>query len=397
MSTTSDRHRKAAVALTGFCAFLGLYSPQPLLPLLKDAFQLPMTTIGLILTVSTAAIAITAPFVGTFAGRFGRNRTIVFASILIALPTALAGVATTFPEVLFWRILQGVLTPAISATTVAYISDEWEGGTSVAMSYYVAGTVMGGFFGRVVCALVGEWFTWRGGFFALGLLNLVGGIAIRQWLPKDRHRPAHKQSPEGFAIFLGHLTNARLLTTCAVGFCGLFMLLAVFTYVNFYLAAPPFEWGTRALGFLFTVYLAGAAFTVSSGRMTERYGHRKALIAALAACLIGILLTLIPSAAFVIFGLTLFCSGAFVAQATANGHIGIAATHGRGTAVGMYVTSYYLGGSFAATIPGYLWKWGGWTTCVLLVSVVILTAILLAGIFWRGPRSAEPLMPDTVP
>jgi MFS family permease len=77
-----------------------------------------------------------------------------------------------------------------------------------------------------------------------------------------------------------HLANPRLLATYAVGFGVLFTLIATFTYVNFYLAAPPFGLGTTALGLLFTVYLVGAAITPVGGRAIDRLGHRWTLLAA---------------------------------------------------------------------------------------------------------------------
>ena len=64
---------------------------------------------------------------------------------------------------------------------------------------------------------------------------------------------------------LRHLRNPRLVATYAVGFCVMFSLLGTFTYVNFYLAAPPFGLSTAALGLLFVVYLVGAVVTPTRG------------------------------------------------------------------------------------------------------------------------------------
>ncbi len=190
-------------------------------------------------------------------------------------------------------------------------------------------------------------------------------------------------------MIMEHLQNWRLLATYVAGFCVLFTMIASFTYVNFYLAAPPYNWGTKALGLLFTVYLVGAASTMSSGRAIDRYGHQFSLVTALLVSMAGILVTLIPSTVAVMIGLAICCSGAFVAQAAANSSIGIAAKRGRGIAVGMYVTAYYLGGSFGAAVPGYLWNWGGWVSCVLLVSFVILITIALASVFWRSSKFSK--------
>ena len=54
------------------------------------------------------------------------------------------------------------------------------------------------------------------------------------------------------------LRNPQLVATYAVGFCVLFTQVAMFTYVTFHLAAPPFSLSTVALGWLFVVYLVGS-------------------------------------------------------------------------------------------------------------------------------------------
>ena len=55
-----------------------------------------------------------------------------------------------------------------------------------------------------------------------------------------------------------------------VGSCILFSMLAIFTYVNFHLAAPPFHLGTAALGYVFLVYLVGGVITPVAGRWIDR-------------------------------------------------------------------------------------------------------------------------------
>lgn len=243
------RTRTAAVVLAGFCAFLTLFAPQPLLPLLAKAFHASAGAIGLVVTVSTIAVAITAPLTGIVADRFGRKNVIVPAAFLLAIPTILAGLSGSLWQLLFWRFWQGVFTPGIFAITIAYITEEWDQGAGAAMSAYVAGTVLGGFSGRMVAALAAAQFSWRWAFLSLGVLNLLGGVAIWAWLPAGRKVEHQKKRPSTARAMLRHVRNPRLLATYAVGFCVLFTLLATFNYVNFYLAAPPFRWARRRSAF----------------------------------------------------------------------------------------------------------------------------------------------------
>ena len=161
-----------------------------------------------------------------------------------------------------------------------------------------------------------------------------------------------------------HLRNRQLAATFSVGFCVLFSLVGTFTYVTFYLAEPPFHLMPAALGSVFVVYLVGAAVTPVAGRAIDRFGSRRTLAAAISAGVGGISLTLIPSLWMVALGLTICCSGVFLAQASASSFIGIAAKENRALAVGMYASCYHAGGSFGAAVPGYFWELGGWPACV---------------------------------
>ena len=369
--------------LAGFCAFLALYAPQPLLPTLAAAFGRSAAAISFVVTVSAMAVAVAAPLAGAVADRLGHKRVIVPAAFLVAIPTMLAATSATYGQLVFWRCLQGFFTPGVFAVTVAYINEEWDEGPAAAMAVYVTGTVLGGFSGRTISALVAAHSSWRWSFLVLGALNALGAAAIWAWLPPDR-RFARARRPFSTARAMArHLRNPRLLATYAVGFCVFSTLLTTFTYVNFYLAAPPFSLSTAALGLIFTVYLVGAVITPFAGRAIDRLGHRSAITLAFTGGVAGICLTLIHSLVVVLAGLALCCTAVFIAQAAASSYIGTAATEARAAAVGLYVLFYYSGGSAGASLAGLFWARGGWPACVALIASVQALTIALALAFWR--------------
>jgi predicted MFS family arabinose efflux permease len=377
------------VVLAGFCAFLTLYAPQPLLPLLAAAFHASAGTVGFVVTVSTIAVALAAPLAGVVADRFGRKNVIVPAAFLLAIPTFLAGASANLGQLLFWRFWQGIFTPGIFAVTIAYITDEWEEGVGSAMSAYVAGTVLGGFSGRMVAALAAE-FSWRWAFFALGALNAVSGVAIWAWLPPGRRVARPQRRVSTARSMWRHLRNPQLLATYAVGFCVLFTLIGAFNYINFYLAAPPFRLHTAALGLVFTVYLVGAFVTPFAGRLIDRVGHRFTLAVAFGGGVAGICLTLLPRLPAVILGLALCCTGVFIGHSSASSYIGVVAQEARASAVGLYVMCYYAGGSAGSALSGHFWNRGGWPACVALVATVQVLTIVTALLFWKRARPQSP-------
>jgi len=386
------------VILAGSAAFLDLYATQPLLPLLARTFNASTFKVGLTVTAPTVAVALSAPFIGRLADTLGLRRVIVGSAFMVAAATALAATSTTLTQLILWRFVLGAMTPGIFAGTIAYIHEEWpaeRAGRGTAA--YMSGTILGGFTGRLVAGLVAADANWHLSFVALAILGLAVAAALWMWLPPERMRAPHHGSTEHGSSLMQHLRNPQLVTTYAIGFCVLFTQVAMFTYVTFYLAAPPFRLSTVALGWLFVVYLIGAAVTPFGGRWIDRYGHRAGLALAMAIGGSGALLTLTPWLPAIVAGLALSSTGVFIAQAATSSYIGAVTTRDRALAVGLYSTFYYAGGSVGAAAPAALWNIGGWPACVALIVAVQAAGVTIALAFWNRPDrgrarlSAEPL------
>ncbi len=82
-------------------------------------------------------------------------------------------------------------------------------------------------------------------------------------------------------------------------------------------------------------------------------------------------------------GLALSSTGVFLAQAAANAFTTSHARYNKAGAVGLYLTGYYLGGSFGAWVPGALWEQWGWPGCVALIVVFQLLSLFIAWTCWK--------------
>jgi predicted MFS family arabinose efflux permease len=381
-----ERLDKAAVAtmLAGMCTFLNVYSTQPLLPLLRETFHASELAVSLTVSATIFATALTAPIIGMIAERRGRKKVIVPALFLMTIPTALAATSTSLGALIFWRFAQGIFVPGVIAVMLAYVNEEWAGrGVGRAMSAYVTGTVIGGFLGRFISGVIATHWHWRATFLVLAALNLIGAVVVRAWLPlaKNFVRAEHLQQVLDQAK--DHLRNPRLLANFGMGAAALFTLVGCFTYANFYLAAAPFHLNSARLGSIFFVYLLGVVITPQSGRFLDRFGFRHTTVVYCAMMIAGLLLTLVKSLPVVIFGLAIFSSGVFVAQAAATVQTGAIAGRARSSAAGLYVAFYYLGGSVGATLTDWFWRWQGWPGCVGLLAGVSLLSLWLARISSR--------------
>ena len=381
-----------AIVLAGSAAFLNLYATQPLLPMLARSFGATAFDVGLTITAPTVAIAITAPLIGRLADRIGLRRVIVGSVWTLMVATALAATAGSLQALIFWRFIQGIATPGIFASTIAYIHEVWPAThAGRATAAYMSGTVLGGFTGRAICGIVADAWSWQASFLALAMLTAVVAAALSVSLPAEPAPEArHHAQQLRTSGSLGHLLrNRRLVATCAVGFCILFTQVAMFTYVTFHVAAPPYSLSTVALGWLFVVYLVGAAVMPLSGRWIDSYGHRAGLAVAMSIGATGSLMTLAPSLPVIIVGLALCATGVFMAQATASSYIGAVTTQDRALAVGLYSTFYYAGGSVGAVLPAALWSRGGWPGCVGLIVAVQAAGVVLAFTQWSAAAATH--------
>jgi len=186
------------------------------------------------------------------------------------------------------------------------------------------------------------------------------------------------------ATWRDHFGNARLMATCAVGFLMLFSNVAVYTFVTLYLTAAPFALSPAAMGSVFAVYLVGAATTVVATRLAIRVGRRATLGLVIGLAAAGLVLTLVPTLGAVVAGLAMLSGGLLVVQTLSLGFIGVAAGHGRSAAVGMYVTSYYVGGALGGVVPALAWSVAGWAGVVALVLPALAAIALLGWRFWPG-------------
>jgi MFS transporter, YNFM family, putative membrane transport protein len=382
--------RRLAVATAGFCTFLHLYGPQALLPELARDFGVGAAQISAMITASTLAIALTAPFTGAAADVLGRKRLITAAMFAVAIPVVMETTATAPGSLIFWRFIEGLLLPPIFTVMLAYVGDEWPpaevGGVA---GVYVSASSLGGFTGRLVPGIVGDLAGWRYAFVALAAIGLAGAIVVATKLPKEKRFVGSEGFVASGRQMLHHLGNLQLLATYAVGFGVLFNFIAIFTYVSFRLAAPPYNFSASLLGAVFFTYLTGTAVTPWTGRIVSRYGRRTFMIGVMAVWLSGLALLLAQPVATIMLGLAVCAGCGMLCQATSTGYVTASVNQGRSSAIGLYVSSFYVGGSVGGVAAGALWSAAGWWAVVALSAAVVMAMAMIVIFVW----SAKPAKP----
>jgi len=374
--------RALAVATAGFTAFVNLYSPQALLPELALEFGVGAGDISALMTAGTAAIALTAPFTGALADVLGRKRLITAAAFAIVVPTLIMALATSVPQLVFWRFVQGLLLPPIFT-----VGDEWPPADVPRVAgLFISGSSVGGFCGRFVTGAVADLLGWRVSFAAVALLTLAGGLIVTIALPRERRFVRSDGFFASARQMLAHLSNPLLLAIYAVGFGVLFNFIATFTYVSFHLAASPYYFTPTLLGALFASYLGGSLVVPWVGRAIALFGRRRFVLGIIALWAAGTLMLLAPPVPVIVIGLTLCATCGLSCQAVSTGYVITIAKEGRSAAAGLYASSFYIGGSAGAFLVGFVWDAAGWTGCVAIIvaSQAIMAAIVATA--WERSR-----------
>lgn len=385
-----------AVFLCGVLAFTDLYATQPILPLLCARFHATEAQAGWTISATTFGVALSASLLGLFAERIDRKRMIIACVLLLTVPTFLTATSHGLVAMSLWRFLQGMILPGVFTITIAYITEEWPPHQIPrVMSRYVAGTVAGGFVGRALTGELAEHFNWQTPFLVLGCTGVMGAFLLMKILPAPQARnvlapvQGHR-SP--LAPYLENIKNPKLLATFGIGFMMLFTLVSMFTYITFVLAAPPHHLSPSSISYLFSVYIFGLVATILVGKHLVRVGLRAGMLFAMSVSMIGVLLTWLPSLMAISAGLALTSCGVFIAQTCANSYIrDVAAPGGRVSAVGLYITCYYIGGTAGGVFPSVVWHRAGWPGCVCLVLALLSLAMAITVCGWGRSRRDLPV------
>ncbi len=370
---------KLTIGLIGMFAFLQVYSIQAILPVLMADFSATEVQAGMVVGATILAIAIMSPFLGMLSDAVGRKSFVVGALLFLTLPTALIAQSTTIEWIGLWRFIQGLSVPGITVVIIAYIGEEFEGSSvTELMSFYVSGSVLGGFMGRFLLGHLHEFFGWRQAYYVLAILTLISALWVAKTLPSSKHFAANPNFRSAIQTLGSHLVNRYVVTACLLGACVLFSLVGCFTFINLYLADTPYNLGTGALANIFAVYLIGVIITPLSTILLRRFGSARTIIVAVIISMLGVLLTLATPLWLIVIGLGVMSSGVFVTQSATISYIAVNVKQGRSLASGLYYLFYYAGGTVGAWLCGLAYAYGQWQFTVWLLLFVQVLALLIA-------------------
>ncbi|WP_150460277.1 MFS transporter [Nesterenkonia ebinurensis] len=373
------RRLLAALFFIGVATFAQLYSPQGLLPLIAVDLGVTPDESALMISAATLGLALGVipwSYIGDAAGR----KQAMLAAISLACVFAVLTVAMpTFWLALTMRLFEGFMLGGVPALAVAYLNEEVSAKVAaVAAGTYIAGTTIGGLSGRIIAAPIGEQLGWKTGMLVVTGIAVLCVLAFLKLAPRAQHfTPGRSRFGEAVGQLLGNLRSAALWVIYLQGFLTMGGFVAMYNYLAFYLAEPPFGLPLWLTSLIFLAYLAGTFSSPRAGALATRYGRKTVLIGGNLVMISGVVLTLVPNLWVIVTGVVVLTAGFFAAHAIASGWAGASAVAGRSQSASLYNLGYYGGSSVFGYLGGTFLYWAGWPGTVGMVAALAVAATLL--------------------
>ncbi|AAY94759.1 MFS transporter [Pseudomonas protegens] len=399
----SETRAASGLALVFAFRMLGMFMVLPVLATYgMDLAGATPTLIGLAIGAYGLTQAVFQIPFGIISDRIGRRPVIYLGLIVFALGSVLAANADSIWGVIAGRILQGA--GAISAAVMALLSDLTREqhrtkamamiGMTIGLSFAVA---------MVVGPLLTRSFGLSGLFLATGAMALVGILIIAFMVPRSTGPLQHRESGVARQALIPTLKHPDLLRLDLGIFVLHAMLMSSFVALPLALvekAGLPKEqhWWVYLTALLIS-FFAMIPFII--------YGEKKRKMKRV---LLGAVSTLLLTELFfwefgdslraLVIGTVVFFTAFNLLEASLPSLISkVSPAGGKGTAMGVYSTSQFLGSALGGILGGWLFQHGG-LSAVFLGCAVLAALWLAFAVTMREPPYVTslrlPLSPEAI-
>jgi predicted MFS family arabinose efflux permease len=386
--TASEKRATWSLASIYALRMLGLFLIMPVLSLFAE--QLEGSTPALIgLSIGIYGISqsiLQIPF-GLMSDRFGRKKIIISGLIIFLIGSVVAALSTTIYGVLLGRAIQG--SGAIAAPIMALVADLTQEvhrtkamaliGLSIGVSFGVAITA-----GPIIAGLIGV----HGIFWLIAGLSFIAIFVVRFLVPDPQKSKMHRDAELVPSQFFNILKNTELLRLNYGIFVLHAMLTASFVVLPLLMRdaglVPDQHWKVYL-----PVFVVSMAAIIPFVIVAEKKRKMKAVfIGAIATLVLADLgLMQFSSSLIGIIGfLWLFFTGFNLLEATLPSLVSKTASADlRGTAMGVYSTSQFLGAGMGGGIGGWCYGQMGASGVFLFCAIAAFSWFLLS-LSMKPPR-----------
>lgn len=365
---------------------------QPLLPLIRDDFNLDYTQAGWVVSAFTLAYGISQLPAGWLADRIGARLLITIGISGVAVAGLLVGLSSSYTIMVVFLVVMGILGggyhPAASPLVSASVGER-NRGRALGL-HQIGGTASFFLTPLIAVGLASLLGSWQGSFISLSILIIIFGLIFYVLLGRRRDtvQPEHKISdhhPET-ASTANHLR--RLIPFIIIGVA---LQVAIFSVISFIplFAVDQFK-ASKEVGaaLLSLAQFAGLWAGPLGGYLSDRIGRIPVMLTVALVAGPAIYLLNLVSLGWSVY-LVLLVMGAcqYVGMPVSEAYIiSHSPERHRSTILGIYYFASRGGPGLLMPVIGYLIDWFGFGTSFTIVGAALLVVALGGSVFLWGNR-----------
>ncbi len=351
------------------------YYNQPLLEVIRRDLSVSEVEANLITVVTQIGYALGLCFIIPMGDLYSRRRLITVNMLVSALMAALIALADSI--VLVWgaSIVLGACSviPQIFMPLAGQYSRPENKSRNIGI--VLSGLLTGILASRVVSGFVGDWLGWRAMFLFASLLMLACMAITLAMMPRVKSNFSGTYGSLMSSVWHILLTHRVIRLRSLRAAFGFGSMLAIWSCLAFRLAEAPFHAGSDMVGVLGLCGIVGAVLASGMGSYIPRFGIRVFSI-------VGALLQLVAWTISYLFGdmyagliaaIILVDVGLQCLQLSNQSGCIEEMPEASSRANTIFMTTYFVGGSFGTFCAGVGWETFGWTG---VCSVGVVFALL---------------------
>jgi predicted MFS family arabinose efflux permease len=363
---------------------------------------LPQIAADLNVTVGAASIVVTAYLlahgsvqlvIGPIGDRFGKYLCVTIAAAMATVLVALCGLAPSLDLLVAARLGSGLATGWIIPFALAFVGDviPYERRQQVIGSF-LSGQILGQLFGQAAGGVLGDLYGWRNVFFILAGLLAIGTAGLLLELIRNPITRAKPTSGPALGFIAGNKAVLRTPWARAiivVAFIEFGTMFGAFAYVGADLHLR-FDVGFTLVGLFVACFaVGGLIYSLSVRKLVLRLGQPGlALGGGLMLAAAYVTLAFAPAYWIAPLAITMSGLGFYMLHNTLQTNATQMTPEARGTAVGLFSASLYLGQTAGVAVGGVVFD--RFTAVpVFLAAAAILIALGLWFALALKQRAAE--------
>ncbi len=337
------------LAVAGFASQAMVRSADSLLPQIASDLHVTVGVASVVVSTYMLVHGSMQLFMGPIGDRVGKYTMCAWMCAGAAVAVALCGLTYSLTTLTLARMASGAFAAWIIPMGMAYVGDVVPyARRQEVLGRYLTGQISGQLFGQAIGGVLGDIFGWRGVFFVLAGILAIAALGLFRELavnPLTRPPAPATSQPRGFwesnAVVLRNPWARLVLLAAFIEYGAMF---GAFAYIGADLRTR-FGLSYATIGLIIATFgIGGLVYAGTVRRLVARFGQMG--LASIGGLLIGacyVLLALAPAWWIAPIGVTVIGLGFYMLHNTLQTNATQMSPEARGTAVGLFSASLYIG------------------------------------------------------